>query len=58
MEEVLPILAGIAIGLAIHRVVTLWLRAAVVGMLGLAFGVVASWISGELAISWISTQRR
>jgi hypothetical protein len=53
MEEVFPVLAGVAIGMAVHRIGPVWLRVAVVGVLGLAFGVLASWISGELAISWI-----
>ena len=53
MEEGFPVLAGVAIGLAIHRVGPVWLRCAVLGVLGFVFGILASWISGELAISWI-----
>ena len=50
MEEVFPLVAGVAIGMAIHGAGPVWLRVAVVGVLGLAFGILASWISGELAM--------
>jgi hypothetical protein len=46
-------LAGVAIGLATLHLRRNWLSIALVGTLGIAFGAVASWISGELAISWI-----
>jgi predicted transporter len=51
MDEVFPVLAGIALGLATFTLRRMWLRVAVVGILGLALGAVASWISGELAVS-------
>jgi hypothetical protein len=51
MEEVFPVLGGIALGLATFRVRPMWLRALVVGILGVGIGAVASWISGELAVS-------
>jgi hypothetical protein len=53
MEEVFPVLAGVAVGLVTHRVGPIWMRAVLIGALGIAFGVMASWVSGELAISWI-----
>ena len=53
MEEVFPILAGVVVGLATVRVRPLWLNIALVGALGLTFGTMASWVSGELASSWI-----
>ena len=53
MEEVFPVLAGIVVGLVTHRAAPPWLRAAIVGALGLVFGTLASWISGELAVSWV-----
>jgi hypothetical protein len=53
MEDVFPMLAGVAIGLATLHLRRNWLSIALVGTLGIAFGAVASWISGELAISWI-----
>jgi hypothetical protein len=52
MEEVFPVLAGIAVGLVTHRASPLWLRAVIVAVLGVAFGALASWVSGELAVSW------
>ena len=30
----------------------LWLRGCALGVLGVVFGVLASWISGEVAVSW------
>jgi hypothetical protein len=52
MEEVFPVLAGIVIGL-VAVAVPRSLRLAVVAVFGVAFGVVAAWISGELALSWL-----
>jgi len=53
MDEVFPVLAGIVVGLATYGVAPIWLRVVLIGALGLAFGAMASWISGELAVSWI-----
>jgi hypothetical protein len=53
MDEVFPILAGIVVGMATDRVDPAWLRGSVVAGLALAVGAVASWLSGELAISSI-----
>jgi hypothetical protein len=53
MDEVFPVLAGVVLGLATHPLDRTWLRIAMLGSFGLAFGAIASWISGELAISWI-----
>jgi len=51
MDEVFPVLAGIALGLATCTLRRVWLRVTVVAILGVALGAVASWISGELAVS-------
>lgn len=51
MDEVFPVLAGVALGLATSTVRPMWVRAIVVGILGAGLGAVASWISGELAVS-------
>jgi predicted transporter len=51
MDEVFPVLAGTALGLATSTLRRAWLRVAVVAILGVALGAVASWISGELAVS-------
>ena len=53
MDEVFPVLAGVVLGLATFTLRWMWLRVVVVGILGVALGVVASWISGELAVSWL-----
>lgn len=51
MDEVFPILAGIAIGLATSAVRSP-VKIVLIGVLGVAFGVVAAWVSGELALAW------
>jgi hypothetical protein len=51
MDEVFPVLAGIALGLGTFTLRRMWLRVAVVGILGVGLGAAASWISGELAVS-------
>jgi len=53
MDEVFPVLAGIVVGLATHRVHPMWLRGCLVAVLALLFGAIASWVSGELAIGRI-----
>ena len=52
MDEVFPVLAGVVIGL-VSAVVPRSLRIALFAVFGVAFGVVAAWISGELALSWV-----
>jgi hypothetical protein len=51
MDEVFPILAGIALGLVMRRVNALWLRVWLLLLFSLLVGAIASWISGELAVS-------
>jgi len=51
MDEVFPVLGGIALGLATFAVRPMWLRAIAVTLLGAGIGALASWISGELAVS-------
>jgi hypothetical protein len=53
MNEVFPVLAGIAIGLATHAVRPIWFKALLIGSLGIALGAAASWLSGELAVTWV-----
>lgn len=53
MDEVFPVLAGIVVGMATDRVHPMWLRGCLVAVLALVFGAIASWVSGELAISRI-----
>jgi uncharacterized membrane protein len=53
MEEVFPVLAGVVVGLVSDSVRLVWLRVLLLVLSGIGFGVMASWISGELAMSWI-----
>lgn len=53
MEEVLPVLSGIAIGVLTFRLSPMALRAALFAALTVAAGIFASWVSGELAVSWL-----
>jgi hypothetical protein len=53
MEEIFPVLAGVGIGLVAHLMGSIRLRAILIGVFGFAFGACASWISGELFVSWI-----
>jgi len=52
MEEVFPVLCGIAVGLVLNYLPSI-LRAVAVVVLGIVFGWLAAWVSGELAISWV-----
>ena len=51
MEEVFPVLAGVVVGLAIHSICSSTIRAVILAIAALGFGALASWISGELAVS-------
>jgi hypothetical protein len=53
MDEVFPVVAGIVLGLVVSRFSDPVLRAMAIAVVGLALGTTASWISGELAISWV-----
>ena len=52
MDEVFPVLAGVVVGLGTFAVRPIWLKATLLGVLGVALGALASWVAGELAISW------
>lgn len=52
MQELFPLAAGAVIGLAVQRVRSPRLRTAALVVLCLIFGALASYISGELAVSW------
>ena len=53
MEEILPVLSGIVIGLLTHRLSPMTVRAALFAILTVAAGIFASWVSGELVVSWL-----
>ena len=52
MDELFPLAAGAVIGLAVQWVRGPRLRAIVLVALCLVFGALASFISGELEVSW------
>jgi hypothetical protein len=52
MDELFPLAAGAVIGLAVQWVRGPRLRAMVLVALCLVFGALASFISGELEVSW------
>jgi hypothetical protein len=51
MDEVFPVLAGVIVGLVVPTVMPSRLRWPALVVLSVALGAVASWISGELAVS-------
>lgn len=53
MEEVLPVLSGVVIGLLTFRLSPPALRGVLFAVLALASGVFAAWASGELAVGWL-----
>lgn len=54
MQEILPIASGIVLGVLAQRmrIASPAVRIAVLVVLSLALGFVASWVNGELALSW------
>jgi hypothetical protein len=52
MHEIFPIVAGLVTGLIAQRLGTSWLRIVVLLASSLVFGTIASFISGELFMSW------
>jgi hypothetical protein len=52
MNEVFPLVAGLVVGLLVQKVRTTWLKVVTLVILCMLFGVIASYISGELAVSW------
>ena len=51
MEEVFPVLAGVVVGLALHPMKSRLVRSLLILVFSLAFGALAAWVSGELAMS-------
>ena len=51
MDEVFPVLAGVIVGLVVPTVMSSRLRWPMLLVVSVALGAVASWISGELAVS-------
>jgi hypothetical protein len=53
MDEVFPILGGVVLGLAMYRLRPLWIRVVVIAIVGVGLGAAASWVSGELVLSYM-----
>jgi hypothetical protein len=53
MEEVFPILAGVAVGLVAHLIKSIRRKSIMIVVFAVLFGACASWISGELVISFV-----
>lgn len=52
MHEVFPVVAGIATGMVALRIMDLRFRIALIAVMSVLFGVIATFISGEALISW------
>lgn len=52
MEEVLPIAAGIVAGFIVHTIVPARLKSLALVILTVLLGFLATYVSGELLISW------
>jgi len=52
MHEVLPVVAGIVVGLLAYRVDSRYIKLAILLGLSVIFGVMATVVSGEVLISW------
>jgi uncharacterized membrane protein YeaQ/YmgE (transglycosylase-associated protein family) len=52
VHELFPIVAGMVIGLISQRLVTTQLRIAALVLGSTVFGAIASFVSGELLVSW------
>ena len=52
MHEVFPVLSGLVIGALVQWLDDAKLRGVAVVVLSIVFGVIASYISGELLLSW------
>lgn len=53
MEEAFPVALGVVLGVVVAYLVSGRQRGWVLGGGSLLIGVAASWISGELAVSWL-----
>ena len=53
MEEVFPVVSGVVLGLVVTYLVAGRLRGWILTVGSALIGGTASWISGELAVSWL-----
>uniref|UniRef100_A0A7C1JVN0 Uncharacterized protein n=1 Tax=Thermomicrobium roseum TaxID=500 RepID=A0A7C1JVN0_THERO len=52
MGEILPISAGVVVGLICWRIASMRLRTAALVIFSVLFGTLASFLTGELALTW------
>ncbi len=52
MHEILPISAGVVVGLICWRIASVRLRTIALVVLSVVFGALASLLTGELALTW------
>jgi len=52
MGEILPVAAGVVVGLICWRIASVRLRTLALVLLSVAFGALASFVNGELALTW------
>ena len=53
MEEVIPVGSGVVLGLVVTYLVSGRLRGWMLAVGSVLIGATASWITGELAVSWL-----
>ena len=53
MEEVFPVGCGVVLGLVVAYLVSGRLRGWILAVGSVVIGATASWITGELAVSWL-----
>ena len=53
MEEVFPVGSGVVLGLVLAYLVSSRFRGWILAVGSVAIGATASWITGELAVSWL-----
>jgi len=53
MEEIFPVGSGVVLGLVVAYLVSGRLRAWILAAGSVLIGATASWITGELAVSWL-----
>jgi hypothetical protein len=53
VEEIFPVGSGVVLGLVVAYLISGRLRGWVLAVGAVAIGVTASWISGELEVSWL-----
>jgi hypothetical protein len=53
MEEIFPVGSGVVLGVVVAYLVSSGLRGWILAAASVLIGAMASWLSGELAVSWL-----